>query len=61
MDILSKFHKKVGPNKQVGWKMKKVGPNKQVGWKSSRMENEKEQGGILGKKLPNKRVGLKIS
>ena len=31
--------------------MKKVGPNKQVGWKSSRMENEKEQGGILGKKI----------
>ena len=41
--------------------MKKVGPNKQVGWISSRMENKNEQGGILGKKVPNKQVGLKIS
>ena len=30
VDILSKFHKRVGPNKSVGWK--KV-PNKRVGWK----------------------------
>ena len=32
--MFSKFHRRVGPNKQLGWKMKKkVGPNKQVGWK----------------------------
>ena len=33
VDILSKFHKKVEPNKQVGWKLKKVGSNKRVGLK----------------------------
>ena len=31
VDILSKFHKRVGPNKQI----KKV-PNKRVGWKISK-------------------------
>ena len=41
MDILSKFHERVGPNKQVGWNSRKKCPiNEQggkfaneVGWK----------------------------
>ena len=48
MDILRKFLKQVGPNKQLGWSKKavnlkrvglllvefqKIVPNKQVGWK----------------------------
>ena len=41
MDILSKFHERVGPNKLVGWNSRKKVPNKQVGWKickSNRVE-----------------------
>ena len=40
--ILSKFHKRVGPNKQVGWKMKKVGSNKRVGWKLKKVGPKNE-------------------
>ena len=37
VDILCKFHKRVGPNKLVGWgknmEFQKEVPNKRVGWK----------------------------
>ena len=54
MDILHKFLKQVGPNKQVGWRKKavnlkqvglllvefqKIVPNKQVGWKKCKNAN----------------------